>query len=130
MKLLTKAIEAKLAKAPLYSQEKDSRPVIIVKFFNPTGAGSWYVIEGQKLDDGDWEFFGLADILEPELGYFRLSELQCFRGRFGLGIERDLHFENKFLDISQSPPEVSDIVLGAQADELAVRSDLSEGIST
>ena len=106
MKLLTKAIEAKLAKASLYSQEENSRHEIIVKFFNPTGAGTWYVIEGQKLEDGEWEFFGLADILEPELGYFRLSELQSFRGRFGLGIERDLHFENKFLDTSKCPSGV------------------------
>ena len=114
MKLLTKAIEARLAKAPLRSQEKNPRPEVIVKFFNPTGAGSWYVTEGQKLEDGDWEFFGLADILEPELGYFRLSELQGFRGRFGLGIERDLHFESKFLDTSQSPPDVCDTPFGAQ----------------
>ena len=106
MKLLTKAIEQKLLKSPLGSRDGDKRPGVIVKFFNPTGAGTWYVTEGQKLEDGDWEFYGLADIHESELGYFRLSELQSFRGRFGLGIERDLHFANKFLDTSKFPPEV------------------------
>jgi hypothetical protein len=105
MKLLTKAIEQKLLKSPITTEESKRIPVI-VKFFNPTGAGTWYVTEGQKLEDGDWEFYGLADIHESELGYFRLSELQSFRGRFGLGIERDLHFSNKFLDTSKFPPEV------------------------
>lgn len=113
MKLLTKAIEAKLQKHPLGSTDTPGRHEILVKFFNPTGSGTWYVTEGEFLPAGpdngpvdDWEFFGLADILEPELGYFRLSELADFKGRFGLGIERDLHFEGKFLDTSKFPVEV------------------------
>jgi len=32
-----------------------------------------------------------------ELGTFSLDELQDFRGKFGLGIERDLHFKEKTL---------------------------------
>ena len=47
--------------------------------------------------DGEDEFFGLVDGFERELGYFSLSELQAFRGRFGLGIERDLYFEPRRL---------------------------------
>ena len=35
---------------------------------------------------------GLADLGEPELGYASLSEIASVRLRFGLGIERDLHF--------------------------------------
>ena len=31
----------------------------------------------------------------PELGYTSLAEMASVRGRFGLGIERDLHFEPK-----------------------------------
>jgi hypothetical protein len=31
----------------------------------------------------------------PEFGTVRISELQNFRGKFGLGIERDLHFGAK-----------------------------------
>lgn len=103
MRLLTKAIEAQLLKSLLGSHDGDKRPAIIVKFFNPTGAGTWYATEGSKTEDGDWDFFGLADILEPELGYFRLSELQTFRGRFGLGIERDLHFSGYVLDLESNP---------------------------
>ena len=39
--------------------------------------------------------FGLADLGQgfPELGSVRLSELQAFRGRFSLGIERDKFFK-------------------------------------
>ena len=95
MKLLTKAIEAKLAKAPLYSTDGQKVKPVIVKFFNPTGSWSWYVVEGVKTEDGDWRFFGLVDGFEKEWGYFTLSELQSVRGRFGLGIERDMWFDGK-----------------------------------
>ena len=39
--------------------------------------------------------WGLCDLGMgfPEFGTVSLTELQAFRGRFGLGIERDLHFE-------------------------------------
>ena len=111
MKLLTKAIENKLRSIKASSTDKPGRHPIVVKFFNPTGAGTWYVIEGQFIpasdgDPADWEFFGLAEIHEAELGYFRLSELQSFKGRFGLGIERDLHFSGKFLDTTNFPVKV------------------------
>lgn len=99
MMLLTKAIEKALGKSPLYST--DGTPVeekkVIVKFFNPTGAGSWFAFEGEKVD-GDWRFFGLVTGLGcNELGYFMLSELAAYRGSFGLGIERD-RYAPKFVD--------------------------------
>ena len=97
MKLVTKAIEKKLEATPLYST--DGTPVeekeVLVKFFNPTGSGTWFVFEAEKTEDGDWRFFGLAHIHEWELGYFSLNELASVKGRFGLGIERDLHFSGK-----------------------------------
>ena len=87
VKLLTKQILAKLP--PLYSQQNNPDPVVQVKFFNPGGAGTWYGIEY----DGADTFFGYTTGLqEDELGYFSLSELINFRGRFGLGIERDKFF--------------------------------------
>jgi hypothetical protein len=58
-------------------------------------------VEGEN--GPDWEFFGLADVHEPELGYFRLSDLQSFRGRFGLGIECDLYFSDHVLDLEAYP---------------------------
>ena len=45
MKLLTKAIEKKLEKFPLCSQDgKGDDADIICKFFNPMGSGTWYVL--------------------------------------------------------------------------------------
>ena len=85
MKLLTKAILAKLPK--LGTESKTA----VVKFFNPTGAGTWFASEFDGVDT----FFGWAIIHAGcgEYGYFSLSELTSFRGTFGLGIERDLHFD-------------------------------------
>jgi len=98
MKLLTAAIIAKLEKTPLYSTEKQDVAPVLVKFFNPCGAGTWYVLEAEKQEDGDWNFFGLADLHEKELGYFTLSELQSVRLPFGLRIERDMYFDEMVVD--------------------------------
>lgn len=101
MKLITKEIERKLEKSPLYSHEGEENPQIIVKFFNPYGRGTWYVTEGEKQEDGDWLFFGIAEIFEREWGYFTLSDLESIRPVRqlpSLGIERDMYFNNKFVN--------------------------------
>ena len=44
--------------------------------------------------------FGLSCLQDKELGYVSLNEIQDFKGRFGLGIERDRSFEpTKFEDL-------------------------------
>lgn len=61
-----------------------------VKLFNPTGAGTWYLSE---YDSNERMAFGASDLgYGAELGYIGMEELVAFRGRFGLPIERDLHF--------------------------------------
>lgn len=91
MKLITKKIENVLSKYPLYSQDnKGENAVAICKFF--LQGFTWYVLEAQKKGN-DYEFFGIVDGLEKEYGYFTLSELQSLRGRWGLGVERDMYFE-------------------------------------
>ena len=90
MKLLTKEILEDFKKTG--SQENVKDPRIIVKFFNPTGAGYWYATE---YDPEEKIFFGYAFITDGEFGSFSLEELESFKGRFGLGIERDLHFGNQ-----------------------------------
>jgi len=67
-------------------------PWPVLKLFNPAGAASWIATE--LADDGD-TLFGLADLGFgcPELGSFSLFELASVRLPFGLGIERDVHFE-------------------------------------
>ena len=89
MKLMTAAIKKSLP--ALYSNENTPDPIVRVKFFDPCGSWTWYATEF----DGEDTFFGLVDGFEEELGYFSLSELESIRGPFGLGIERDLHFEPK-----------------------------------
>ncbi|UKI27088.1 MAG: DUF2958 domain-containing protein [Bacilli bacterium] len=52
---------------------------VLVKYFNPVGAGTWLITEGNKLENGDYEMFGychLGDDDFAELGYVMLSELE------------------------------------------------------
>ena len=92
MKLLTKGILEKFRKQGRTDNKPSNEVKIIAKFFNPTGAGTWYAVE---YDEKTEMFFGFVSIFNDwndELGYFSLEELESFRGMFGLGIERDLHF--------------------------------------
>ncbi len=107
MKMITKAIAKKLKAADMAFLESDDGTTsdeIAVKFFNPAGAGTWYVTRGTPLatvngepdyeteTPADWHMFGFADLGDPtcaELGYMLLSELKAYKGPFGLGIERD-----------------------------------------
>jgi hypothetical protein len=98
MKLLTQAQFAQLldngrrqAEVKGTPDEIDFRPV--VKLFNPCGAATWLLTEIEP-DDPDIAW-GLCDLGMgfPEFGTVRLSELTSIKGKLGLGIERDLHFE-------------------------------------
>jgi len=76
--------------------EEHNRPdderqgIAIIKYFNPQGAGTWWISE---LDPEHDIFFGLCSIQEKELGTVSLKELREYRGPFLLGIERDYYFE-------------------------------------
>jgi hypothetical protein len=93
MKLLTKGLKEKLiANGRIRAGASDVKPV--VKFFNPCGAATWLFTE---LDaDGD-TLFGLCDLGMgyPEMGYASLAEISAVKLRFGLKIERDMHFTAK-----------------------------------
>ena len=97
MKLLTKEIEKNIP--PIGDTERHENPKIHVKFFTPDANWTWYVLEGEKLESGDWEFFGLVDGHEKKLGYFRLSDLQGAKGMLGLPIERDRYFSGHLKDV-------------------------------
>lgn len=89
MKLMTKEVEKKFEQYPLGSQDgKGEDAEIIVKFFNPFGAGTWLITEGEKQEDGNWLLFGYCHIFEWEWGYVALNELQ----ELGI-IERDLYLD-------------------------------------
>ena len=71
----------------------------VVKLFNPTGIGTWYLSE---LDPETNNAFGLCCLQEKELGYVNLDELLGFKGHLGLGVERDRWFKPKTLDECKS----------------------------
>lgn len=96
MKLLTEAIKKKMP--ALYSQEKNADPQVVCKFFTPSSSFTWFVLEGQEEEDGDWMFFTKCfSHLCPdgELGYSTLRQLEEIKGPMGLGVERDMYFRPK-----------------------------------
>ena len=89
MELLTKKIIERFREVGNQGGKED--PLVIVKFFNPTGAGTWWATE---YDEKNKLFFGYVSILGgacDEWGSFSLEELKSVKGIGGLGIERDLH---------------------------------------
>ena len=95
MMLITKELEKKFEKYPIGSQDgKGTEADVVVKYFNPCGAGTWLITEGEKQEDGDWLFFGLTYLYEWEWGYTLLSELESVRVNvlgYKLPLERDLY---------------------------------------
>ena len=90
MILLTPSMRARLLDN---GRTPDADHIPVVKFFNPFGQGTWLATE---LDEDGDILFGLADLGYPELGSWSLSEMAAIRLPFGMGIERDLHFEGLF----------------------------------
>ena len=91
MKLMTKELEKRIARVG--SQENVKDPVVIARFFNPSGAENWYATE---YDLKDKMFFGYVSIFgdwNDEWGYFSLNELESFRSWLGLGVERDFYWD-------------------------------------
>lgn len=92
--LMTKEIIKNLP--PVYATDGYDKKEVAIKFFTPDANWTWYVFEGTDLGNGDFEFFGLVDGLEPELGYFTLNQLKEIRGKMGLPVERDRHFTGTY----------------------------------
>ena len=94
MKLFTEEQRTKLL-ANGTRRGPDHEPV--VKLFNPCGAGTWLLSELDPEHPNECAF-GLADLGfgTPELGLIGLLELTEYRGPFGLGIERDIHFATHY----------------------------------
>ena len=96
MKMILKSQAKKLVdnwKASVKAENEEDKVLdhkVVVKFFNPTGAGTWYIFEAKPEDPNI--LYGLCIIHEPEWGYVSLAELKSFRGQMGLGIERDMYY--------------------------------------
>lgn len=101
---MTKEIEKRLEKFPLYSQNgKGEDAKIVCKFFSPVGGWTWYVLEAERFNEDDYVFFGIVinGYGEQEYGFFTLGELKTLQLPFGLSIERDMYF---------SPCKVKDVI--------------------
>lgn len=100
MELMTKEILKALPKLGATSDMEETP--IIVKYFTPIlSRWYWYVLEGEKQENGDILFFGLVEGLDHgsrEYGYFSLSELESIALPFEFKIERDLYFSNSAIN--------------------------------
>lgn len=73
------------------SQEEVTDPMIIAKFFNPSGAETWYAIAFNEEDNTCFGY--VTGFGYDELGYFSIEELEALViPPFGLRVERDLYF--------------------------------------
>ena len=94
MKLSTREIEFK---APAFNSQEDKSTteiMVVAKFFNPCGAGTWYMTEydpKQRMGFG-WVTLGFGPECD-ELGYFSIDELESIEGPLKIGIERDIHWQ-------------------------------------
>jgi hypothetical protein len=69
----------------------------VVKLFNPSGLGTWYLSE---LNPETNEAFGLCCLQDKEYGYVSIDEIKAQRcPPFGLPIERDKFFKSNHYDL-------------------------------
>ena|ERR1035437_3874739 len=92
MKILTKEVEEAFAKQGPTGEKSAKDIMIVVKLFNPSGAGTWYLYEKED-EEFYWGYVNLGDTSCAECGIVCMSELMAFRGLFDLGIERDKFFK-------------------------------------
>lgn len=90
MKLITKEIEARCREL---GDQDVADPIVVAKFFNPSGAGTWFLISYNPESRVMFCYASIFNDFNNELGYTSLDELEEFRGQLGLGIERDIYFD-------------------------------------
>lgn len=119
MMLLTKEIKNRMPPLCATEHEAPETKRSVCKFFDPTGAGTWYVFEASAMmpDGREVPLREVPDLSTPEdillfcyvtglggneLGITSFRELESFKGRFGLGIERDRHYTPETLATIQA----------------------------
>ena len=93
MKLITEEFETLFKNYPLYSQEKESDPLVICKLFDPCGSATWFLTEYDVKEKIAFSY--VTGLAADEWGYTSLIELESIERPFGLTIERDLYFVQK-----------------------------------
>jgi len=106
MKLITKEIEKRAPR--LYANEfREPKDIqVVAKLFTPDSSLTWYMTEYDPA--GRLAFGYTRNDAAPEcaeLGYFSITELEAVRGKFGLPVERDLHF---------GPATLAEVMSGAK----------------
>ena len=121
MKLLTKEIINKATRQ--YSLGSDMEQMVVAKFFNPTGRGTWYLMNMDKDNDYCW---GICHIYEWEMGSFSMGELKGIELPFGLKIERDKYIAGATDGMADEVPAKIDGVQDAalSGGEFVVASDV------
>lgn len=98
-KLMTKQIEKLIDKYPYLSQDgKGLDAKILVKYFLPCSAATWYITEGEKTENGDYILYGWCNLgYGFEFGSVMFSELKSLKKKFLYSyvyIERDTMINN------------------------------------
>jgi hypothetical protein len=70
---LIDAVKRAMAAYPLYSQEDVPDKLVVMKLFNPYGAGTWFLIEYNP--DKEIAFCFVTGLVEDEWGYTSIREL-------------------------------------------------------
>ncbi len=87
---------------PLYSQEKQSDPLVIAKLFDAFGSATWYLTEFNL--ENHTAFGYVTGLMEDEWGYVPLDELSTIQvpALDVPRIERDLYFtQTRFSQLVQ-----------------------------
>ena len=92
MKLITKTLEKRFKEVGVQNT-KD--PIVIAKFFNPAGAGTWYATEYDPKTKIAFGYVSIFGDYNDEWGDFAVWQLEEVKLPLGLRIERDLYCGEK-----------------------------------
>jgi len=66
--------------AAVGAQQQNADPLVIAKYFNPCGPGTWYATEYYSDDQTFYGYVSIFGDYNDEWGYFSLEELKEFKG--------------------------------------------------
>ena len=121
MKIITEELKNRFAL--LGRQDDEVDPIVVARYFNAFGNGTWLATEYDPISE---TCFGYVQLFENEWGYFSIKELsEVKHPQFGIPmIEIDLHFIEQ--PISQVCPELQkSIERQKQLREIEFENDLS-----
>ena len=92
MQLFTKEIEKKLQEQYQYGNDLEKQ-IVAAKIFDPMSQWTWYLLN-QDPEDPDY-LWAIVRGFEVEIGSVSKKELETYRGKLGLPLERDLYFRRR-----------------------------------